>query len=156
MTSSPAIFANVAVLFAVLFVGCDPGYEYRPLDPKGVPLREWTQTINGVRISIEPWHELVGSSSTLRSMKVTNESDEQVIVEGAELETKGRIIAASAPDAPRDRESRAISPKTTKTVVLYWDFGSPAYEVLGPDITWVFHIRIGAEEQIIRVPMGRK
>jgi hypothetical protein len=33
-----SIFLVAAALFAVSFPGCDPGYDYRPIDLKGVAL----------------------------------------------------------------------------------------------------------------------
>src|SRR5260370_28655239 len=117
MRRRTSIFLVAAALFAVWFPGCDPGYDYRPIDQKGVALQRWTQAINGVNFATEPYYTLIGSSGTSHCLEVTNNSDDEVIVEGGELEANGRIIPAMVSDDPEHRELRTISPKTTKPVV---------------------------------------
>jgi hypothetical protein len=141
--------------------GCDPGYQYQPVDPQGNPLSQWSEVIDGVRFSVKPYSTLIGSGSASRSLEITNKSDKKVVVLGGQLLSKGRAIEAIIDDSPEGRTGRTVSPGDTKAVYLSWEFGDvvhhrPAHEVLGPDITWVWQVRIGEGEHTLRVPMQRQ
>ena len=153
--STSRITVLVAAAFALSVPGCDPGYTYQPVGPQGNRLPLWSETVEGVRFSARPCMELVGSRSTSGQMEIANESDKEVVVLAAQLVTNGRTIEANIFDNPAHREARTVPPGGSKSVSLSWDFGGSASEVLGPDITWVWRVRIGTEEHSLRVSMKR-
>jgi hypothetical protein len=98
---------------------------------------------------------LIGSRGTSGRMDIANESNNEVIVLGGQLETNGRTIEATLYDDPANREARTVPPGGSKSVSLSWDFGASAYDVLAPDVTWVWRVRIGTEDHSLRVSMKR-
>jgi hypothetical protein len=136
--------------------GCDPGYSYQPVDTKGERLPQWSEKVEGVHFSARPYSTLIGSKNTIEYLDITNESDKEVVVLGGQLLTKGRTIEAQVLDDPPNREARTVPAGESKSVSLYWEYGGSASDVLGPDITWVWRVRIGAAEHSLRVPMQRQ
>ena len=65
-------------------------------------------------------------------------------------------LQANVLDAPEEREARTVPAGESKTVGFLWEFGGPASNVLGADITWVWQVRIGNAEHSLRVPMQRQ
>lgn len=155
MNSSGNAILFAPILLAVSVSGCHPGYRYQPVDAKGAKLQQWSQTVEGVRFCAKPYTTLSGSGNTVVYLDIGNESDKEVVVCGGQLLTNGRTIDAKIYDSPEGREARSVSPGTSKAVMLYWDFGGAASDVLGPSITWVWHVQIGDKEHNIRVPMQR-
>jgi hypothetical protein len=143
-------------IFALLASACDPGYKYQPVDANGQQLPTWSEKVEGVRFSTRPYSELIGSGNTIRYLDITNESDKEVVVLGGHLLTNGRKIEAHIIDDPPNREARTVPAGESKSVFLLWEFGGPASDVLGPDITWVWRVRIGETEHSLRVPMQRQ
>jgi hypothetical protein len=148
------LVASAALALAV--PGCDPGYTYQPVGPQGNRLAEWSETVEGVRFSARPYMVLIGSRSTFGQLDIANESDKEVVVLGGQLVTNGRTIEAHIFDSPANREARTVAPGGSESVSLLWEFGGSASEVLGPDISWVWRVRIGSEDHSLRVSMERQ
>jgi hypothetical protein len=147
----------IALFAAVLSAsGCDPGYKYHSVDAKGQRLLHWSETVEGVRFSARPYSTLIGSGNTIVYLDITNESDKEVVVLGGQLVTNDRRIEARIIDDAPNREARTVSARESKSVDLLWEFGGPASEVLGQDLTWVWRVRIGEAEHSLRVPMERE
>lgn len=147
-------FASVLLVLSVS--GCDRGYNYQPVDPQGNRLPQWSETVGGVQFSAKPYTTLIGQSAAILYLDIANESDKEAFMLGGQLVTNGRTIEAEVDDSSEGRDARTVSPGASKSVMLFWDLGGSADEVLGPDITWVWRVRIGAAEHSLRVPMQRQ
>jgi hypothetical protein len=157
----PMYVSRYAILLALVVLalsaaGCDPGYNYQPVDAKGQRLPEWSETIEDVRFSSRPYSTLIGSGNTCVYLDIINESDKEILVLGGQLLTNDRTIEAIIIDDPPNREARTVPAGESKSVLLYWEFGGSASEVLGPNLTWVWRVRIGKTEHSLRVPMQRQ
>ncbi len=75
---------------------------------------------------------------------------------GGQLLTNGRTIEAKVYDSSANVVNRTVLAGESKVSDLFWDFGTPAYQVLGQEITWIWKVRIGKDEHILRVPMRRQ
>jgi hypothetical protein len=146
----------VLVSLAVSAPGCDPAFNYQPIDAKGQRLPLWSETVEGVRFSENPYTTLRGSGNTVEYLDIANGSDKEVAVLGGQLVTNGRTIEARIIDDPANREARTVPAGESKSVLLFWEFGDTALKVFGPDLTWVWHVRIGETEHTLRVPMKRE
>ncbi len=142
-------------LVAIATLGCDPGYEYTPVDAAGAKVPRWSTTIDGVRLSAEPYSTLIGSRSTFMELGVANESGVEVEVLAGEMETGGRTLWAGVPPGPENRAARIVPAGGTRTVSLLVDLGGAAADILGPSLTWVWRVRIGTAEHTLRVRMDR-
>jgi hypothetical protein len=154
----PFLIASAAMLAS----GCDPGYGYAPVDSSGTKLQRWSETIDGVQFEMSDFSQLWGSLLRV-GLEIDNHSKVDVVVESALVETSdGKAIKA---EGPRDREeensyyfvpSRAVPSGESQEVYPEWDFvhhGGLAHEVMGSRITWVWKVRIGKEEHLLRVKM---
>ena len=89
------------------------------------------------------------------SIAVTISGIYVLLVLNAVLETNGLTIPAKIYEGAEGEKERTVPAKFSNSVGLPFFFGAPASEVLGKDIVWVWLVRIGNEEQAIRVPMRR-
>lgn len=135
--------------------GCDPGYHYQPVDSSGKQLSQWSQTIEGVQFSAKSYGTLIGASYIYGHLEIVNRSNKEVLVLGGQLLTDDRTIKARVNEHQSGREERTVAPGRSRSVDLSWDFGASAHEVLGPKITWVWRVQIGAAEHDLRIPMQR-
>lgn len=154
VTRRTLFIAAVAVLVCAA-AGCDPGYRYQPVGADGKKVPQWSATIAGVRFTADPCGTLIGSRSTFMQLGVVNGSKDEVEVTGGELETNGRTLRAQLPPGPEYRAARTVPAGVTEQVSLLVDFGGSASDVLGPSVTWGWHVRIGTAEHTLRVRMDR-
>ena len=139
------------------FTGCDPGYGYKPLDPGGRKVANWSESIAGVRFEMKAFYVFTGSGGTLQGLTIRNNSDRDVVVLGGQLNTNGRALEAKLP-GEGEAKWRTVRPGATETINLLWDFrehGGDASKVLGPDITWTWRVKIGDDEHTLCVRMQR-
>src|SRR5262245_4942051 len=108
MYASRSAVLVALVVFALSTSGCDPGYNYQPVDAKGQRLPQWSETVEGVRFSARPYSTLIGSGNTVVYLDITNKSDREVVVLGGQLVTEGRTIEAGVIDDPPSREARTV------------------------------------------------
>lgn len=106
--------------------------------------------------SVRPYRTLIGSGSTAVNLDIANESEIEVVVLSGQLVTKGQTIDAHIFDGPLESKARIVPAGESKLVSLSWEFGGAAYEVLGPELTWVWRVRIDKAEYILRVPMQQR
>jgi hypothetical protein len=162
MTSMNAVRSGIqAALFLAAALnsgcGCDAGYTYQPVDSDGQPLAEWSQTIEGARFSVGTYSAVIGSKNTIAFIDIDNKSDMRVVVLGGELHTSGRKIEAHVLDDAESAKARSVPAHSGyKRVMLFWQFDAPASELLGPNITWAWHVRVGPAEHTLQIPMGRQ
>ncbi len=154
VSRSTILFA--LVILALSTAGCDPGYRYQHVDAQGQWSPEWSETVAGVRFSVRPYSTLIGSGSTSVNLDIANESEIEVVVLSGQLVTKGQTIDAHIFDGPLDCEARIVPAGESKSVSLSWEFGDAAYEVLGPELTWVWRVMIDKTEHTLRVSMQRR
>src|SRR5476651_2255958 len=109
------------VVLAFSASGCDPGYNYHPVDAKGQRFPQWSETIEGVRFAARPYSTLIGSGNTVDYLDITNGSDKEVVVLGGQLVTNGRTIEAKVYDSPEGIEARTVPAGVSKSVMLYWE-----------------------------------
>jgi hypothetical protein len=140
----------------VLACGCDPGYHYQPIDSKGHKVSEWSETIDGIRFSVEPYTTLIGSYNALIYLQVVNQTEEEVVVLGGQLLTNGRTIEARILDDPENRKARTVPPGSSKRVLLLWELGGSASNVLGSELVFVWRVQIGKAERTVKVGMERQ
>jgi hypothetical protein len=138
--------------------GCDPGYAYFPLDPRGNKLEAWTEMVDGVRFSVPRYFDLQNPLVT-QQIEITNDTNSAVLVTSAAIETSdGESIEGAFQKSPVEKESRlTVSPGQSRAVSAQWTFPGDKYpdEVIGPTVTWVWHVRIGNEERVLRVRMEK-
>ena len=155
MVTKRTLFIATVGVIACSVTGCDPGYDYKPVDEEGKKVQQWSTKIAGVQFSTDPFNTLIGSRGTFMWLQVTNESKETVEIVGGEVESNGRTMKANWPFDSASREARTVTPGSAKQVRLFLEFGGSAMDVLGPTITWVWRVRIGTEEHILRVRKDR-
>jgi hypothetical protein len=161
MCASRSAIRLALVVLALSASGCSFLYRYYPVDAAGYRLREWSETVEGVRFSAfsqdGTWTTGRDSSfGTEVGLDVTNKSDKEVVVLGGQLLTNGRTIKAHFPDPP-NRDDRTVPAGKSRSVPLLWNYGGGfADQVLGPDITFIWQMRIGKAEHSLRVPMQRE
>jgi hypothetical protein len=81
----------------------------------------------------------------------------RVTVLGGELQTNERSIAAHVLEDGESVKARSVPARSGyKRIMLYWQFDSPASELLGPTINWTWRVRIGPTEHVLRIPMQRR
>jgi hypothetical protein len=135
--------------------GCDPGYCYDPVDKNGRPNERWSETIDGVRLETQRVFDLLPASWLFGALKIQNNSDSDVVVVGGRLEANGKSLE------PRDCDLkyRTVPKGKEKEVTLDWDLSRLSHDEqwnLWPTITYVWTLRIGQQERVIRVPMRRE
>jgi hypothetical protein len=150
---------TAAYLCAALLasIGCDPGYDYKPLDAGGRKVAKWSDSVSGVRFEMKPFMILTGSGGTSQGLTIVNGSDRNVVVLGGQLSTNGRTLEAKLP-GEGEVKWRTVPPGAAETINLSWDFGEQggyADKALGPSVTWIWRVKIGDEEHTIRVGMER-
>ena len=128
---------------------------YQPVDAKGEPLPQWSETIEGVRFSMRPLSLSISGGASI-CLEIANDSDKEVVLLGGEVLTYGRTIEAKVHDSPQDVLARTAPIGQSKVVGLSWEFGTWLDQVLGHEITWVWKVRIGKAEHSLRIPMQRK
>ena len=151
---------SVAVALALVASGCDSGYTYRPMGPKGKRIERWSETIEGVRFSVDHYNTRSDSTSGFMRLEIANESKRDVVVLGGQLVTQpqstaSKTIDARVPDAPEGREERTVPPGASKSVDLFVEFGGSA-AVLGDVMMYSWRVQIGGEERVIKVFMTKR
>jgi len=151
-----ALALGVVVL---LVRGCDPGYAYFPHDMSGRRIDHWSGTIDGVEFEMKRLNALV-DATVLEGLDITNNSESDVVVVSALVETNdGKSIEAEWPRTPDEkREYWTVATGKSHQAIASWNF-SPhkgADEVLGQRITWVWKVRIGTKEHVLRVRMEKE
>jgi hypothetical protein len=148
--------------FLFLFIvagtsGCSPEFNYQPIDGNAQPLTEWSESVDGVRFSAGQFSAVIGSKDTIAFIDVDNQADMRAVVLGGELLTNGRSIEAHVLDDAESVKARSVPARSGfKRVMLRWQLDSPASELLGSSITWVWKVRIGPNEHVLRIPMQRR
>jgi len=144
----------------LLVPGCDPGYAYFPLDANGRRIDRWSETIDGVQFQMTRFDDLE-SPKVNEYLNITNHSKSYVVVVSALVETNdGKSIEGHQPQTPwgGKAEDWIVAPGKSHQAIARWDF-SPhegAAEVLGQRITWVWKVRIGTKEHVLRVRMEKE
>jgi hypothetical protein len=148
------------VIFGLYVYGHNTAHrvsDYQPVDAAGQPLPEWSETVDQVRFSMPLLSLRNGSNSTI-FLHVTNASDKEVVLLGGEALTygDGPAIEARVFDGPQEVALRTVPAGQSKEVGLFWEFGTSLDQVLGPEVTWVWRVRIGKAEHTLRVRMQRQ
>jgi hypothetical protein len=152
MSFSNHLLALPSIVMVLVASGCDPGYGYDPVDENGWPTERWSETIDGVRLESQKVWGLLPAYFLYSRLTIQNHSDAKVIVVGGRLEANGKSLEAR----DCDLEDRTVPKGKEKEVSLDWDLSHLSPEErrnLWPTITYVWTLRIGQQERVIRVPM---
>jgi hypothetical protein len=145
------------VFLAAMTSGCGGGYNYQPVDENGQPIAEWSHDLEDVRFSTGQFSAVIGEKNTIAFIDIDNKSEMRVTVLGGELQTNERSIAAHVLEDGESVKARSVPARSGyKRIMLYWQFDSPASELLGPSINWTWRVRIGPTEHVLRIPMRRR
>jgi hypothetical protein len=146
----------LTVVLAAASAGCDPGYEYKPVNENGNPVEEQSAKIGEVSFTLHAYSILIGSQNDWVELTIENKSADEVEVVGAELTTGGRTVAANLWPGPDGREERTVPARSKKKVSLLVELGGHAADVLAPSIVDVWRVRIGTAEHTLRFELRRK
>jgi hypothetical protein len=161
MCASRSAILMALLVLALSASGCEFVYRYYPVDAKARRLPGWSEMVEGVRFSAfsDDGTWTTGRDSSFGAevgLDITNKSDKEVVVLGGQLLTNGRTIKAHFPNPP-NRDDRTVPAGKSRSVPLLWNYGGgSADQVLGPDITFIWQVRIGKAERSLRVPMQRE
>lgn len=139
----------------ILVSGCDPGSSYKSLNPDGTVSPQWSETVDGVRLVTDAFNLLVGDSNCSRSLEVTNDSADEVVVLGCDLINRGKTISATKYTDKVSLNARTVPAGKSKIMHFGWDLDGYAGQILGPELTWVWHVKIGDRKYDLREVMKR-
>jgi hypothetical protein len=154
MRASTLALTSALILAGLVITGCDPGYEYFPVDDNGQPVRQWSRTIDGVSIEVGRFDTLVVDDRAGRQIDLVNNSGKTVTLLGAELSTGGHSIKGHVAEF----EQRTFGPGVSGKVMFWFPYaryGGDAEHVLGESMTWTWRLRIGDQEHTVEVKMNR-
>ena len=144
----------VCVLPFVVF-GCSYGYHYEPVDSQGVQHPQWSETIDGVKLTVDRSHYSIGVTHAFQGLHVRSLGGKPVVVLGAQLISNGRTFDAEILNDALSLEARTVPPWKMSKIDLHWKLDKRVEELFGPDITWIWKIRIAKKDYTWRVPMRR-
>jgi len=160
MARAPHLFAAALVATALLAAGCDPGDSFHPLDPYGLKADSTAEVIDDVEFRASRSLSLEGDSVKAAELKVTNNSENDVSVLSAQLEPSGgKSIDATLPNTPEQKETHCWTVPAGKSgmVCASWAFASSQRrrDIMGQRFTWVWKVRIGTKEHVVRIKMEK-
>jgi hypothetical protein len=151
MTSKFGLFTVVTVL-AVCSSGCEGHSEtYKPVDANGQQLRQWTNKIDQVRFYFLDIIRIKTQRFVFPELVVDNFSEKDVVVLGGGVWDNGEIVSATL----AERKSSTVLAGESKTVRLDCILDEQAGRLFGQNITWVWMVRIGDTEHVLKIPMTR-
>jgi hypothetical protein len=150
---------SAVMLLSILTSGCDPGHSYSPVDTRGMPMQQWSATVNGVEFDLEGFTKLAGSDRFAFGLQITNNSSKPAVLLDAQLSTNdGGVINATLPGYG-DPQFRTVAPGKSKEISLSWNLqrrnSSSGDFVLGAKTTCTCRVRIGTQEHLLQVQMHR-
>ena len=152
MKSTPRQVVSQCILVATALValGCDPGYRFRPATWIEQPERQWSRDFDGFSLRTEYLHGFVGEWWLAPTFEVFGNS-ERVILIAASLQTAG----GRYPGVIHSRTASAAS--GGGMLGVHWDFGrdNPAPKVLGERAEIVLDLVVGSRPQKVRIEYER-
>jgi hypothetical protein len=148
----------ILVAALLLLPGCDFGFSYHPVDANERKAERWDETIDGVQFGMASFADIRGGL-LVQGLEITNNSDFDVAVVSAKVEkSDGKSLEAEFPRSPEDKRGRWDVPKgRSARVSARWNFQpKEPDEALGRKITWVWNVRIGENEHVVRVKMEQE
>ena len=152
-----SLISRFLLVSASLLIACDPGYTYHPEDWQ--PLEKgfsWKKSLDGIDVNIYSFGGLVGSRSISLSVRLTNRTNELLVLEGAELIAQDhQAFTAKLPDSG-DLRWRSVGPNESGSIELYWDFDQPAMDVLGEQPQVTLYLRQGVQTERVEIKFSRE
>lgn len=147
------LLAPIALL--ALLGGCDPGFDYRPVDWQPANERPgWQKDFDGFRVRISHLAGLAGSRSVVPEFEVTNLTTTSLVLETAALRAGAREYEGTL---PRQGEARwrTVDPGASRHIGVSWQLEAPVLDALGeqPSVTLVF--RVGERRVPVEVSYRR-
>jgi len=151
----------VLSIMALSGSGCDPGFTYSPVDARGSKVERWSQRVDDVTFEAEQYDKLGFADDDVtvlnQNFTIANNSDVDVVVLRARIETNGTSIDATQVGAPQFPEwRRKVAKRTREGVTALWDFtrvDSPWPRGLGQSYTVMWTVQIGTVEHLLKVRM---
>jgi hypothetical protein len=141
-TARRTIPRYVLVVTALMALGCDPGYRFKPVAWIEQSDAEWSRDFDGFSMRTRYLHGLVGESWLDPTFEVFGNS-QRVTLTAASLQTAGGRYAGVI-------ESRSASVSSGGgTLSVQWDFGrdNPTPKVLGDHAQIVLDLLVGSRPQ---------
>ncbi len=146
-----------AIFFAAFAAaGCGSAYTYRPIGSGGKKSPTWSVMIKDVRFEWDGVSSSTEAAAVSCAVKIKNDSKEDAAIMGATLTSQGKTLEAKITG---DDASRTVTAGASGTITLNWDLaagGGTAATLLGPNVNWVWTVRIGASTHTIPVSMARE
>jgi hypothetical protein len=140
----------ILVATALIALGCDPGYRFRPVKWIEQPERQWSRDFDGFSLRTHYLGGLVGEWWLAPTFEVVGNS-ERVSLTAASLHTdRGRY-----PGVIDSRKASVASGGGRLRV--HWDFGrgNPAPEVLGERAQIILDLIVGSRPQKVGIEYER-
>ena len=145
-----AVPRYILVATALIALGCDPGYRFRPVKWTEQPQRQWSRDFDGFSLRTHYLGGLVGEWWLAPTFEVFGNS-ERVSLTAASLHTdRGRY--------PGVIDSRTASVASGGgRLGVHWDFGrgNPAPEVLGKRAEIILDLIVGSRPEKVGIEYER-
>jgi len=140
----------ILVATAIIALGCDAGYRFRPVNWIDQPERQWSRDFDGFSLRTHYLGGFVGEWWLAPTFEVLGNS-ERISLTAAALQTdRGRY--------PGVIDSRTASVASGGgRLGVRWDFGrgNPAPEVLGERAEIILDLVVGSRPQTVRIEYKR-
>ncbi|HEX4965585.1 MAG TPA: hypothetical protein VF173_32545 [Thermoanaerobaculia bacterium] len=126
----------------LLLGGCDPGFDYRPVDwPATSERLVWEKVFDGFSIKISHLSGLLGGLSITPEFEVTNLAALPLVLESAELRSGTRTFAGVLP-GKGEAQWRTIEPGASRQIIVLWRLEKSVPQVLGkhPSVKLIFQV----------------
>jgi hypothetical protein len=134
-------------LLALLYPGCDPGYELRPVGWQPVSEHKWAKQFGDFELQTPGIRGLIGEWSVDPELEIYNNT-KPLSVESAELHTANETFQAKV-----YRDSPIPPSKSGYHFPISWEFEREraAPEVLGNHCEIILNLKVGSDERQIKI-----
>ncbi|HKC62680.1 MAG TPA: hypothetical protein VKB86_03540 [Pyrinomonadaceae bacterium] len=140
----------VISLLALLYIGCDPGYELRPVDWQATDAHTWVKDFGDFKIETRGIGGLIGETWVDPDLQIYNNT-KPISVVSAELLTAKETFQAKI------YGNNAIPPVPLNNgnyhILVTWGFDPGHYtpDVLGNQCEIILNLKVGSEDRQIKI-----
>jgi hypothetical protein len=149
------VLLRLGCLFiAVLFIACDPAFEYRPEGWNKVGRYEWSSRMDEFEVRTGLMGDFITSTGLVPEFELINHSTKTLAIEDAQLITLERSYPAKLPGEGELRW-RSAAPGSSARITLYWRFEEYAVDVLGEHAKVILDLRLGEDRHQVEIEYER-